>query len=190
MKINNLDDLLLIKSGCDRDKNKLFEKYNKLIYGFFFKKTKDIDIAQDLTQDMLMKLNDKLKEYNEVYPFNVWVYKMINNHLNDYYRFNNTKKRRVEQAFLDVNEPDIKEVSGTSINYVLDELDNKNMLDIINSKAKYILNDMEYYIYDLKFIKDYSYNELEETLKIDRKKILYIVSTIRKKFRNNLRNGV
>jgi RNA polymerase sigma factor (sigma-70 family) len=187
MKVNNSDDLVLIRSGNDRDKNKLFEKYNKLIYGFFLKKTKDIDIAQDLTQDMLMKLNDKLKEYNEVYPFNVWVYKMINNHLCDYYRLNNSKRRKLERTFLDINAPKNHDISGTSINFVLDELDNKNMLDIINSKAKYILNDTEYNVYDLKFVKDYTYNELEEVLNIDRKKIIYVVSTIRKKFRNHLR---
>lgn len=187
MFINNQDDLTLISSGTERDKNTLLTKYNKLIYGFYFKKLKNPDLAKELSQEALIKISNKINQYNTDYSFNRWVHIIISNHLIDYYRQCKTQKKQIETSFFDSSLPEIQDKKFSDTNSILDNLHYKELIQSIHEKAKSILHESEYKVYQLKFIEDYEYNDIELKLDISKKKLLSIISSIRKKIRNNVK---
>jgi RNA polymerase sigma-70 factor (ECF subfamily) len=188
MYIENKEDLLLINSGTEYDKNKLFSKYNKLIYGFFLKKVNNQEIAKDLTQEVFIKICNNYSNYNSSYPFNSWIFKIINNHLKDYYKVNSTNKGKLENNFLDVSDYNIHEMKYNDNDIVANKLDNNLIIDYIKIKAKKILSKNEYELFQKRFIDDYTFNELKKYFQIDEIKINNRLSVIKRKLRNKIKS--
>ncbi len=184
MYINNQDDLTLIASGTDRDKNKLLTKYDKLIYGFYLKKLRDPELAKDLVQEVLIKINNKLEQYNPEFPFNKWIFTITSNHLVDYHRQGRRLTNTVERSFLDSSAPQIHERYST--NSSIDSLHYKELLVRVHNKAREVLNELQYKVYELKFIEDNTYNEIEDKLNLNKKQLQTLIYNIRKKIKNSI----
>lgn len=187
MYVQNKEDLLLINSGLEYDKNKLFSKYNKLIYGFFLKKISNEEIAKDLTQEVFIKICNNYQNFNSKYPFNTWIFKIINNHLKDFYKKNSTFKKKTEFNFLDTSDENVHQMKYIAKDIVANDLDNHYIINIIKNKAKKILTDTEYEIFNKKFINDYTIDELEHFFNIDKIKLSHKISKIKIKLRNEIK---
>lgn len=183
MFIKNSDDLKLLNSGTERDKNELFKKYHKIIYGNYFKELKDPESAKDLTQEALIKIFNNLHKYNQEYPFNRWVYVVTNNFLKDFYRFNKTINAKIESKLLDSNEPFIQELKFSSKDKIENELNNKNLILHLNKNIKNILNKDEIKVYELVFLKEYTYEEVSKLYNLQKGRISQICKKIKDKIK-------
>ena len=52
----------------------IINSYEKIVYGFIYNMIHDEFMAQDLTQDVFIKIYKNFYKYNKEYPFEAWNY--------------------------------------------------------------------------------------------------------------------
>ena len=96
MEFSLLSDSCLIESYIQGDENALeflIRKHQKRIYNFIYSKVRNKDVANDLFQDVFIKVINTLKmgNYNEERKFLPWLLRISHNLVIDYFR----KLRRI-----------------------------------------------------------------------------------------------
>ena len=74
------EELILAFQDGDRDAfNHIVERYKDKLTNFLYRFTYDIDSAQDLAQDTLLKVYINKDSYREIAKFSTWVYTIASN---------------------------------------------------------------------------------------------------------------
>lgn len=68
--------------------------------GFVLKRVKDKDLADDIVQDVFIKVQTKYDQLNEDHKITNWIYQIAQNTITDHYR---KKSRKLQPADLDLN---------------------------------------------------------------------------------------
>lgn len=90
---------LRMKRGDRKAAGELYDELLPKVYGFLFARTGKKEIAEDLSQDIFLKLVEKIEMFNEDRGhFTVWFWRMVRNILIDFYR---EKKEAPFSAFDD-----------------------------------------------------------------------------------------
>ena len=87
------------QDGDDRAFTQLVRRYEPLIKGFLFKRLKDDERVQDLTQDTFLRVHRARERYDTGRKFSTWIYTIASNLLKNEYR---NRSRRRETAFSDL----------------------------------------------------------------------------------------
>lgn len=87
-----------VKSGDLQQASLLFERYNKRIFNFLAKMAMDRDVAEDLTQNVFLRMIKYRTSYREGNRFQAWLYQVARNVFSDHYQA--TKNKRAD--FVDV----------------------------------------------------------------------------------------
>ena len=85
--MQNLDDYTLIESylkGNDASLEALVQRYLKPMYGFVFSYVKDAQVAEDVTQEIFLKVWKNLKKIEKNKNFKSWLYTVAKNTALDY----------------------------------------------------------------------------------------------------------
>ena len=79
------DDRLMIRlqSGETAAFEELVQKYQEPLIGFFFRSTHDLQLAEDLTQETLLRVYNQSWDYLPVGRFRGWMYRIARNLLID-----------------------------------------------------------------------------------------------------------
>lgn len=160
--INKLSDEDLVK-GIVTDNNTLlfeilYDRYAKLVYNKCFGFAKDEDEAEDLTQDIFLKLFVKLASFKEKSKFSTWLYAFTYNHCVNYVTRNTAKK-------LEKQSVDYKDIENLSE----DDDDDHGFLDMKVDKLKIaleLISPDEKMILLLKYQDFLSIKEIESVLGI------------------------
>jgi RNA polymerase sigma factor (sigma-70 family) len=115
---SNQEDLDLIKASLNGDKKsleKLLAKHRLFIYNLTWKMVLSPMDAEDITQDLLIKLITNLGKFESRSEFRTWLYRMVVNHIL------NLKKRDLENIVTTFNNyfADIEKVADYT--YLADE---------------------------------------------------------------------
>lgn len=141
---------LRLQKGDMKAGEKLFDHFSVLIYRFFMARVLNKEIAQDLTQDVFVKVVSKIGSFNENSGnFSGWIWKIAKNSLIDHYR---VKK---EVLFSD----DAESLFGSySIELAVeDRIKVKDVLDIVEN-----FSEEEREIFSLFYISDLPYKEISK----------------------------
>ena len=68
------------------DLEKIISQYLKPVYRFVFGLVGEEAVAEDLTQDVFIKVWKKIKSYNSKYSFKTWLFAVARNTAIDYLR--------------------------------------------------------------------------------------------------------
>lgn len=104
----------------------LYGRYSAKIYGKCLTILKEEGLAQDATQDVMMKLLLNLSKFGGKSKFSTWVYSITYNFCIDFIR---KKKKDKSQYFEDVSQ----------FEDVVDEVDDKELLEIELDRLKIIM---------------------------------------------------
>ena len=77
------DDLLLIEQAKEGSRNaleQLVERHYNFIYNVALRFLLNPEDAQDLTQEVLIKLITKLSQFKGKSSFRTWLYRIVSNH--------------------------------------------------------------------------------------------------------------
>ena len=88
------DDSELIRkfqNGDEKSFDELIEKYLPQVFGFFINFTRNEMIAQDLSQDVFMKLYKNLKNFRHESSFSTYLYRINSNTANSWFTRNKWK---------------------------------------------------------------------------------------------------
>jgi RNA polymerase sigma factor (sigma-70 family) len=80
-----------VKNGDLQQASLLFERYHKRIFNFLARMTMDRDLAEDLTQNVFLRLIKYKGSYKEGLKFQSWIYQMARNVFSDHYQANKNK---------------------------------------------------------------------------------------------------
>ena len=160
--ISKLSDEDLVKAIVKDNNTLLFEtlydRYAMLVYNKCFGFAKDEDEAQDLTQDVFLKLFVKLGSFKEKSKFSTWLYAFTYNHCVNYVTRNTAKKFEKQSVdYKDIENLSEKEDDDYSfLDMKIDKL--KIALELISPDEKMILL--------LKYQDFLSIKEIESVLEI------------------------
>jgi RNA polymerase sigma factor (sigma-70 family) len=95
------DELIMeaVKNGELQKASVLFDRYHKRIFNFLMRMTMDRDVAEDLTQNVFLRMIKYRNSFREENRFMPWLYQMARNIFSDHYQEH--KKRG--SSFVDID---------------------------------------------------------------------------------------
>ncbi len=97
----NLEDIELVRLAKDGDSaafENLVERNYLLVYKISYKWCRSKEDAEDITQNVFMKLAKKIFNFKEESTFQTWLYRMVINTAKDYTKIDD-RIRKKEKAF-------------------------------------------------------------------------------------------
>jgi RNA polymerase sigma factor (sigma-70 family) len=134
----------------------LYNRYKKRLYNFILRLSGDTMVAEDITQNVFLKLFEKFDSIENKESANFWIFKSARNEFYNYY--NRNKKSSVLSESLITTRKDEFELESY--------IEMKEMRKIM----VYELDKMAYEQKEVYLLKEYgglSYKEISETLDID-----------------------
>ncbi|WP_215226430.1 RNA polymerase sigma factor [Echinicola shivajiensis] len=153
---NNTENkwILGLISGDEHAFRLFFDKYSKRIYGFAFKFLKLEDLAQDVTQEVFIKIWQERKKMAVIDDFEAYLFQIVRRKCID-----NIRKISRNQKLLD----QVKSKMEPSVNPFL-EYDNMGFLE----KIKENLSPQQKVVFELSRTKGLSYEDIAHELKISK----------------------
>jgi len=164
------EDLELVKAAVgnsdERAYTKLMSKYKDSIYFMVLKMVHNRDDAEDLTIEAFGKAFKNLHKYSPEYAFSTWLFKIATNNTIDYIR-----KKRLQTYSIDQSKNDEEEGTTIASNIRSGNLDpeEKFIKDQRNQMMREVtdkLNDKYKILIELRYFKEYSYEEIAKELKL------------------------
>jgi RNA polymerase sigma-70 factor (ECF subfamily) len=87
------DEMIMeaVKNGDLQQASLLFERYHKRIFNFLARLASDRELAEDLTQNVFLRMIKYRGSYKEGLKFQSWIYQMARNAFSDHYRTQGSK---------------------------------------------------------------------------------------------------
>ncbi len=136
----------------------LFNRYKKRIYNYAFKMLKDKMLADDVVQDVFIKLFENLDNIHNKQSIQFWLFKAARNQMMGFLRSTKTKKLISEAA-------DIDEIEIGSDVSLEDEIENKELSKLILSELENMNEDFRE-VFVLKEYSGLSYKEIASLIDI------------------------
>ncbi len=80
-----------VKDGDLQQMSLLFDRYHKRIFNFLARMTMDREMAEDLTQNVFLRLIKYRTSYRHGLKFQSWIYQVSRNVFSDHYQANKNK---------------------------------------------------------------------------------------------------
>jgi RNA polymerase sigma-70 factor (ECF subfamily) len=155
-KINNDSELIRqFKSGDVKGYNEIVRKYQKQVYWVIRKMVLDHDEADDITQEVFIKVHSALKDFREESNLFTWLYRIATN-----YSINHLKKVKTRNTVSVelVSEP--LESDDKVYDEHIDEVQRRKILE----KAIETLPAQQRAVFDLRYYDQLPYDEIAEIL--------------------------
>lgn len=180
-KLALVDTLITKQAQEDLDMEKeftyIFQAYYKRVYNFIYYRVNDHYTAEDLTSQIFEKVMLKINTYDESKsPFEVWLFAIARNVVNDYFRSLQSHKFFSLDTFKNLISKKKTPESIVEITETNDEL----------LKALNILNERERNIIALKFGADLKNVEIAKVLDLTESNVGVILFRTMKKLKKEL----
>jgi len=149
----------------------LYNKYKSLVYGYLMKRIDNKTEADEIFQDVFLRLHRSRSRFSSKYPFRPWLFAILKNSLTDHYR---KSKKEKEQLHLDDLEtlPSSMQIKE---DYNLDPLVPKEITLSANQRKAI----------ELRYGEDFSFEEIASSLDTTASNVRQLVSRALKNMRNH-----
>ncbi len=144
-----------IREGDERGWNMLIDRYSKTVYNLAYNFCGTSDDANDLTQDIFIKIYKNIDKFDEKFNIKSWIIRISKNHCIDYWRKNKKNNLRIDlndNLLKDDNSPEEILIKSSDLN----KLREKILKLKPEIRSMLILRD----------IQNHSYQEISESLDI------------------------
>jgi RNA polymerase sigma factor (sigma-70 family) len=96
------DEMLMeaVKNGDLQQASVLFDRYNRRLFNFLARMTPDRDTAEDLTQNVFLRMLKYRNSYREGAKFQSWIFQVARNVFSDFYQEAKNKSSVVKMETL------------------------------------------------------------------------------------------
>jgi len=156
----------------------LFNKYKKRIYSYALKMLNDKMRADDIVQDVFIKLFENLNNIYNKQSVHFWLFKTARNEIMAFFR--NTKNKKLFS-----NAVDLEDVEIETTNSLIDDIENKELNRLILNELENINEDFRE-VFVLKEYSGLSYKEIASLLEIDEELVKSRLYKARQKLINKI----
>jgi RNA polymerase sigma-70 factor (ECF subfamily) len=153
----------------------LIERYLKLIYGFVYKNVGSENDAEDITQEVFVKVWKNIKKFDQERSFKPWIFQIAKNTSIDYLR----KKKSIPFSKFENEKgqnPLVENILADHLNLIENISDKKTLASAMQG-----LSDKEQKVINLRYFEGLSFREIAERFKES-------VNTIKSRYRRSLIN--
>jgi len=167
MSDSNRDNLLIEQclNGRQGSFSKLIDKYKKLTFNVAYRMTNNLQDAEDISQEVFIRVYRSLYNFDPQYKFSTWLYQMTLNICRDRFR-----KGKIPSISLDAP---LKEDDQKDFSSIIPDNQNNPEDIIIGVEQTNIINDLitslppKYReVIVLRHLRDLSYEEMSKILNI------------------------
>lgn len=163
-----------LKKGNKSAGKEIFDYFNPKIFRFFLARTSHRETAEDLSQEVFLKIVSKIETFNEESGnFLGWVWQIARNTLIDYYR---------EKKPLPLLSPELM-IEET---HYPDFAEREKVNEIIQLVKSFSEEEQE--IFSLRYLSDISYKELAQMTNKSEAGLRVIVHRLNQKIKNIINN--
>lgn len=125
-----------VKNGDLQQAALLFDRYNVRIYNFLARMTFDVQVAEDLTQNVFLRMIKYRNSYRTDRAFQSWIYQIARNVFSDHYQMHKNRKA----GFVDVEKMSDK-LADTEESVIQDEREKilHQSLALLNEEQRELL---------------------------------------------------
>jgi RNA polymerase sigma-70 factor, ECF subfamily len=156
----------------------LFNKYKKRIYNYALKMLNDKMRADDIVQDVFLKLFENLNNIHNKQSIRFWLFKTARNEMMSFLR--NTKNKKLITEAVDIENFEIE-----NKNSLADEIENKELSKLILTELELMNEDFKE-VFVLKEYSGLSYKEIASLLEIDEELVKSRLYKARQKLINKI----
>lgn len=98
--------MVAVRNGELKEVSLLFDRYHKRIYNFLLAMTRDRHIADDLTQNVFLRLIRYRSSFRDDSRFQPWIYQIARNVFTDFYQAEKVKSRTMDVEKISDHLPD------------------------------------------------------------------------------------
>lgn len=159
--ISNISTDIIIKAqhGDLKSFEDIVYYYEKKIFGYLLKLTRNKQDAEDLTQEVFLKIYKNLKSYQTDKKFSTWIFTIAKNSATDFFRKNYHKK---EVYVLD--DPNFPEPIKLESNHVIIKEIKHQKLDLHSAISK--IKPIYQKVIKLFYLDGFNYKEISNKLEI------------------------
>lgn len=161
-------DYLLLREALDHGNQQAYAEllrlYRNPIYYMLLKMMNDPNDAEDLTMEAFGKAFKNLDQYSPEFAFSTWLFKIAANNCIDFMRKKNTMPTCIDQDFFNL-ELNLNDVNGGMPDTPEEQIIEKQKI-IMLRKAVDQLRPKYKELIDLRYFKEYSYEEISQELGI------------------------
>lgn len=173
----NLDENIFETLSEDEKLTQIFRTYYKRVYNYIYYRVNSHYLAEDLTSQLFEKVMIKLSTYSkEKAPFEVWVFAIARNVVNDYFRSLKSHKLFSLETIMDLISKD-----KTPENIIVTAEDNAVLYKALN-----VLDRRERNIVALKFGANLKNKEIAQVLDITESNVGVILYRTMKKLKKEI----
>jgi len=171
-----------IKQGDTAAFATLVDKHKDMVFTICVKIVRKAEDAEELAQDVFLKVYEKLESFRGDARFSTWLYRIAYNAA-----ISKTRKRRLEVEALD----DFT-INNYSVDDVKEELQtiDKEEQQILLKKAMESLSDDDYLIIKLFYLKELPVKDISEITGLSQANIKVKLHRIRKKMYCNMKDSM
>lgn len=145
--------MMQVKSG-DIDKlGILYERYNRVLFGFFYRLTSNAETSEDLVHNVFMRILKYRKNFKGKGKFTTWMFSIAHN-----VKIDNYKKQKVMYTTDDISELELIDDQE-----IYEDIEKKERIRLLH-KAIRQLNDKQREILIMSRYHDLKYSEIAEIL--------------------------
>ena len=156
----------------------LFNRYKKRVYNYALKMLNDQMRADDIVQDVFIKLYENLDHIHNKQSIQFWLFKTARNEIFSFFR--NTKNKK-----LFTNAMDLEDVEIESSQLLSDEIENKELNKLILNELDNMNEDFRE-VFILREYSGLSYKEIASLLEIDEELVKSRLYKARQKLVNKI----
>lgn len=166
--MHRVTDLELIESAIKYNNQEayttLYNRYEKAVKSFLKMMIKNEFDAEDVQIQAFSKAFKNLERYNPQYKFSTWVYRIATNCAIDFIRKKRVKVVDIQDKYEDRAKEESKYYASSNLNPE-EQVIYSDLIARCMSAANH-LSDRHKAIFEMRFLKNYSYKEIAEELQI------------------------
>lgn len=145
----------------DKEMECIYKQYANMVFRICVNCCKDTQTAKDLSQEIFIKIFNKIEYLKDNDSILTWIYKLSLNHCFDSLRKKKWRAKLIEKNFVSDYNPIFIQYSNTEA--IIDKISiNKVLNDVSDSLNEIII---------LKYYNDYSQSKISKTLGLSRYKV-------------------
>lgn len=182
----NLSDEELVKQSLANQENYVYliRRYEKPLLRYVLRLSNfSHDEAEDVLQEVFIKVYQNLNSFNPKLKFSSWIYRITHNQVISSFRKN---KKQIKSVSWDIDNDLVQNIRSDFD--IKEELDNNHL----QKQIKKILDSMDFkyaQVLALKFLENKSYKEISDILQKPEGTVATLINRAKKNFQSEFKKG-